>query len=156
MPRREPTERVTLTLRIRESLRAELEKAARSHDQSLNNEIASRLELSLKDETIGNVVFGDLYGLFDLLGRVIRGIELKNGVKMHRDGRTYFECVETIHQFLLKVPQIVGTGKFPDAVHNVFEAQALVLAEMIIRKEAERKASEAEDADQQPEEINRA
>lgn len=156
MPRREPTERVTLTLRMRESLRAELEAAARRDDQSLNNEIASRLELSLKDEAIGNVVFGDLYVLFDQLGRIIRGIELKNRAKMRSDGRTYFECVETIHRFLLIAPQVVGTGSFPDAIRDVFDAQALTVAEMIIRKEAERKANEAEDVSQRAEKIDHA
>ena len=146
---------MTLTLRIRESLRAELEKAARSHDLSLNNEIASRLELSLREEALGNIVFGDLYPLFDGLGRIIRAIELKNKAKIQTEERTYFECVETIHRFLLMAPQTIATGKSPGTLRDMFDLSAHSIIEMIIRKEIER-AGEAEDDSRPIEDIDHA
>jgi hypothetical protein len=41
---RKPTDTVALTLRVREDLRRRLEKEAKKHDHSLNNEMVRRLE----------------------------------------------------------------------------------------------------------------
>ena len=47
---RKTTELVPLMLRLRESLRKRLEKAAKAHDQSLNTEVNDRLERSFERE----------------------------------------------------------------------------------------------------------
>jgi hypothetical protein len=47
---RKPTELVPLMLRLRESLRKQLEKAAKAHDVSMNTEINDRLEHSFERE----------------------------------------------------------------------------------------------------------
>lgn len=48
MPRRAPTDFAQLKIRLRESLRREIEEAARTSDRSLNAEMIDRLECSLR------------------------------------------------------------------------------------------------------------
>lgn len=50
------TARVTFTLRLRESMRAALEAAARENDCSLNSEMVRRLESSLQAEPLGVLI----------------------------------------------------------------------------------------------------
>ncbi len=52
MPKRKPTDRVQVPVRMVETLRAELAKAAKSHGKSLNAEIVQRLGESLLQEKV--------------------------------------------------------------------------------------------------------
>lgn len=50
MPKRKSSDRVQIGLRIREELRAKLEKSAKAHEVSLNTEIANRLKETFRRE----------------------------------------------------------------------------------------------------------
>lgn len=55
-PRRKPTDIVAVKLRMPESLRLLLEKAAAGHDQSMNSEIVRRLTESFRAPELLDVV----------------------------------------------------------------------------------------------------
>ncbi len=52
MPKRKPTDSAELKLRLRESTRAAIEKAAKKRGRSLNQELVDRLEWSLEQDRI--------------------------------------------------------------------------------------------------------
>jgi hypothetical protein len=74
MVRRQKTDRVQLPIRLRESLRADLEKAAKQAKHSLNAEVVDRLERSVRDE----LVFG---------GPEVRGISYLMASAFYHTGR---------------------------------------------------------------------
>jgi hypothetical protein len=148
MPKREATDRVTLTLRLREPLRAKLEALARSNDLSLNAEIVRRLDGSIRDDDLGTVLFRDaqMYALMDWQARLIRAVERKNKKRWDEDHATYFEAVDTIHRVLKNAPHLVTTGEYPGGLQDLTDLTALVAIEMLIAADAQRRFESAEDA----------
>ena len=63
MAAKKATELVPTMLRIRESLRKQLERAAERNDRSMNAEITYRLERSLQDEEILTKISNQLAGI---------------------------------------------------------------------------------------------
>jgi hypothetical protein len=84
---RKPEETVVTNLRIRESLRRELERAAEQHRLSLNKEIINRLEDSLeastRQSTIENIssVANDLLVNWLRFGDRFLALEFEEGIK---------------------------------------------------------------------------
>lgn len=75
--KRRPTDRVQIGLRLRESLRARLEAAAKRSDISINEEIVDRLDRSFdrQDLLVDSMVLAygkDLAGLLMLMGKAMR------------------------------------------------------------------------------------
>jgi Arc-like DNA binding domain len=52
MPARKPSDMIGLKLRFREELRRQIERSAKQHNVSLNNEIVRRIEESLQKERL--------------------------------------------------------------------------------------------------------
>jgi len=148
MPKREATDRVTLTLRLKEPLRAKLEALARFNDLSLNAEIVRRLEGSIRDDDLGPVLFGDAqtYALMDWQARLIRAIELKNKKRWHEDRGTYFEAVDTVHRVLKKIPHFLNTGEYPGGLRDLTDITALTVIEAWIAADSQLRVESAEDA----------
>jgi len=148
MPKREAADRVTLTLRLKEPLRAKLEALARSNDVSLNAEMVRRLEGSIRDDDLGAVIFGDaqMYALMDMQARLIRAIERKNKKRWDEDHATYFEAVDTIGRVLKNAPHLVTTGEYPGGLKDLTDLTALVVIEMLIAADAQQRVESAEDA----------
>lgn len=74
--KRRPTDRVQIGLRLRESLRARLESAAKRSDISINEEIVDRLDRSFdrQDLLVDSMVLAygkELAGLLMLMGRAM-------------------------------------------------------------------------------------
>jgi hypothetical protein len=69
MPKK-PSDTVGLTLRLKESLRSELERSAKERGASLNSEVVHRLERSFDQDQRLEDVFGsaDLFGLLRAVG----------------------------------------------------------------------------------------
>jgi hypothetical protein len=148
MPKREATDRVTLTLRLKEPLRAKLEALARSNDLSLNAEIVRRLEGSIRDDELGAVIFRDVqtYALMDWQARLIRAIERKNEKRWDEDRATYFEAIDTIHRVLKNAPRFVTTGEYPGRLQDLTDISALTVIEALIAADSERRVESAGDA----------
>jgi hypothetical protein len=144
MPERESTAKAQLKLRLREPLRARLEAEAKRNGYSLNTEIVRRLEASIRDEDIGAIMFGDaqMFGLMDFLARIIRAIEIDAGKPWTEDGETYLRTVETIYR-ILKMPQVMASGKYPHGVRDIADFWALAAVESVFAKDAERRADDA-------------
>jgi hypothetical protein len=144
MPERDDTAKAQLKVRLREPLRARLEAEAIRNGYSLNTEIVRRLEGSIRDDDLGAVLFGDreMFSLFDMLARLIRGIEIETGTRW-TEGATYLRAVETIYRLLKHVPQLIATGEYPGGVRDIADIHALAVVEGISRKDAERRAEDA-------------
>jgi hypothetical protein len=147
MPKREATDRVTLTLRLKEPLRAKLEALARSYDLSLNAEIVRRLEGSIRDDDLGTVLFRDAqtYALMDWQARLIRAIELKNKKRWDEDPATYFEAVDTIYRVLKNAPHLGTKGEYPGGLRDLADLNALTVIEFLIAADAQRRVESTED-----------
>ena len=83
---RERTATVDLKVRLKESLRAQIEAAAREHGVSLNSETAARLERSFQDEELLpqllEIAYGrEVAGLLLALGSVMRDAGEHAGVR---------------------------------------------------------------------------
>lgn len=91
---RDPTQIVGLQLRFREDLRARIERAAEESGNSMNTEIATRLERSLDAERH----YGDAQTralVRDIIGRIalIEGVTVE---EWHRDPTTYYAVWEAV------------------------------------------------------------
>jgi hypothetical protein len=133
MARREPTDRATLTLRLKEPLRADLEASAREKKISLNAEIVQRLEVSLADEKVGYTIFGDrfTYQIVNIIARTFHSFGYEKNKLWHQDQIIYHDAVETIYQYLMKLPSI--TFDWAEHIVKVDAAAALRVVEAIIR-----------------------
>src|SRR5829696_6247546 len=92
---RDPTAKAQLKLRVREPLRALLAERAKQNETSLNTEIAMRLQTSLRDEDMGEVVFGDrrTYVLISQVARIIRIFEIKRGKTIVQDTSLFSDAL---------------------------------------------------------------
>lgn len=120
MPKRKPTDRVTLTLRLKEPLRIRLETIARESEISLNSEIVRRLEQSIRDEDAAFNVFGDrdTFRLATVFAFVINYVERDNGGKVRDNPEILKTALEITTRFLLydsnsEIPQV---GNYIDTI----------------------------------------
>ncbi len=111
-PRKESAT-VQLKVRLKEPLRARIEKAARKRKRPMNTEIVDRLEMSFSEEEKVQLThqlvmdgvyqqFGGIgtYSLMKLLTEAIRYIEDETG-KSWQDDRNTYEQVETACKVIL-------------------------------------------------------
>jgi hypothetical protein len=88
--RREPADIAVFTLRLREKLRDQLEREAKKHQTSMNDEIIRRLEDSLRGEDLAEVVKAAIKSTMDLRPAVAllkkSTMELKQALSEGRGG----------------------------------------------------------------------
>lgn len=85
---REPTQMVGFQMRLKESLRADLELRATASGSSLNGEVIARLERSLEEDRLFGV--GPARALFIDIARQIALVEAVTGQPWHLDPATYW------------------------------------------------------------------
>ena len=106
-PKQTELKRAFFQSRMRESLKRRLEAAAAEEGRSLSEEIELRLELSLRDDQLGVVVFGDSerYGLLVAIDRLILASQLRTG-KGIEDRDTRHLMADQISGFLKTILEI--------------------------------------------------
>jgi|SRR5262245_8868029 len=105
---RKPTDIATLSLRIREELRRQIEREAKRQDRSLNSEIVRRLENSLSDDKDAEslrAVLGDRTGGFiRAIMTAIWLVEKQTGKRWHEDretgDRAYLTIMDIFNSFM--------------------------------------------------------
>ena len=144
MARREPTDRATLTLRLKEPLRADLEASAREKQISLNAEIVQRLEVSLADEKVGYSIFGDrvTYRIMDVIARTLQSFGYSKNKTWYQDAAIYHDAIETVYQFLNKLP--AAAFDWAQHVVRVDAAAARHVVEAIIQTPSDDPAADTE------------
>ncbi len=149
MADRSDTTRAQIKLRLREPLRARLETEAKKNGYSLNTEIVRRLEVSVRDQDLGAVLFRDqaMFGTMDTLARLIRAVEIHTGHRWNEDLKTYETAVEIIYKLLKNGPRILATGDYPGGIRDFADYGALAAIERMIRVDRERREETAEDSD---------
>jgi AT hook motif len=107
-PKQSEVKRTFFQTRMRESQRRRLEAAAAENGRSLSEEIELRLELSLRDDDLGRVVFGDTerFGLLAALDRLILAVQMKTA-KSIEDRETRHLAADSISGFLKGVLETV-------------------------------------------------
>lgn len=104
--KRDRSELRHINLRMREGLRANLEREAESLDISLNEAINRRLERTLSEErTAAEMIvtqFGkdSIYKLMLVLARAIEGVERRTGCSFETDPNTFAGCKKAIDLML--------------------------------------------------------
>ncbi len=108
---RKKTATVDLKVRMKEPLRAQIERAAKDRGVSLNAEVVERLNLSFqKEDALGG---RELAGLFQMIAGAVALVEAKSGESWLKDWAT-FSSVRTAIINILKthVPEL------PDAIRE--------------------------------------
>jgi hypothetical protein len=103
MAARKATEMVPTMIRMRESLRKQLERAAERNDRSLNAEMVDRLERSIRDQEILLKIHYELAGIKEAmiekqeeqLGRLIKKWWLEDAHQRHQRDRGQINEGET-------------------------------------------------------------
>jgi hypothetical protein len=142
---------------LREPLRAELEALAHEKNISLNAEIVQRLQVSIADEKTGQAIFGDrnTYVLVSVIARTLDGLGDKMGKTWYNDKEIYTIAVETIYEYLNKVP-FGFASDWAKPIIRTDAAAALKVVEAIIRRPLDEKSETEVQASQKIEEPDDA
>jgi hypothetical protein len=134
---RKPTDTVTLSLRIREELRRQLEREAKRQERSLNAEIIHRLEQSFRKSDDAELTadalraaFGGRTGdFFRAVATAMWLIEKRTGKKWHED-KTSSRGVEETILFILRAFTTPVSPEFVFGWKRLVESQDEYAAEM--------------------------
>jgi hypothetical protein len=141
MAERDDTQRVQVGLRLREWLRERLEAEAKRHDVSLNTEIVTRLETTLRDEELGGTVFRDraTYVLLDEFARLLQFTEHNRGKRWTEDRPTLLLALRVFQRLVEMAPQILARG-FPESLRDTTSQIAFAELERLLEEAEERPA----------------
>src|SRR4051812_17946005 len=113
MPARDRSAKAQLKLRLPEPLRARLEVEAKGNGYSLNYEVMRRLEQSIQNDDMGNLVFGDqdIFRSVYLIAGIIRALEKKTGHRLANDPKIFVDALEASKNFALFSTELSGIGQ---------------------------------------------
>ena len=105
MPSRKKSDTVALKLRMKELLRAKIERAAKNAGVSMNTEIATRLSASLEKDAVNYEIFGGEanFRYMRLLGGIIHEIELITKKPWTKDAHTKDKVRDVADSFFRQV-----------------------------------------------------
>lgn len=120
MAKKDPADTVNITLRIKESLRAKLADSARQQGNSLNAEMARRLEQSIRDEEMEVARFGNAN-----IYKFCLDIAHRAKYAEQQTGKRFWEDAETTELAMRPIQEIVDMMRAPDAPssRNMVDAQ---------------------------------
>ena len=131
MAARADTVKAQIKLRLREPLRARLETEAKQNGYSLNTEIVRRLEQSIRDEELGDVIFGDrdVFNSAYIIAGLIRAFEVHTGKKLREDLSIFGMALEAAKRFgsLAGISHPLVTGRAVGDPGDIFDFAAQTL-----------------------------
>jgi len=147
MAERDERERVQIGLRGSESLRRRLQAAAERNGYSLNGEIVWRLEASLRDERLGEVIFADrtTYAYADFFVRLLRAHSLVSGKDWRTDQATMLKAIDILRRYVEIAPEAM-MGKVPDRLRDATDHMAFTMLDVMLEGELARQKESREQA----------
>jgi hypothetical protein len=148
MADRDKSSRAQLKLRLPEPIRARLEAEAEQNGYSLNWEVVRRLDQSIKEDDLGNLIFGnrDIFHAAYLFAGIIDALERKTGKKFSSDPSIFDMAVEAMKRYSTLVPAGVValhlTGRVLAGTREIFD----IAADRVIERRSNRDNHEADDA----------
>jgi hypothetical protein len=126
--KRAKTEKAQVGLRLPEPLRARLEKEAKESGYSLNFEIVRRLEQSIKDDDLGDTLFGDrdIFHCAYIFAGIIHALERHKGDRVGMDPSIFEMAVDQLKNFAKIVPAagLMGIGRELGGTRTIFDIAA--------------------------------
>ena len=129
MPPRKKSDTVALKLRMKEPLRAKIERAAKNSGVSMNTEITNRLSASLEKDATNYDFFGGEanFKRMRLLGGIINEVELISKKSWVEDAHTKTKVIDLAGAFLRMFgPELPDAGSQLERGMREHEANAVL------------------------------
>jgi hypothetical protein len=143
MADRDERERVMTGFRFSPSLRRQLQEAAEKNGNSVNAEATARLERSLRDEALGEVIFGDrvTYAWLDQFARLLRAASMVSGRDWRADRATFLEAIKVLRKLVESGPEAL-MGKVPERWRDTTEHMAFTMIDLALEGVLKRQQEE--------------
>lgn len=126
--KRGKADKAQVGLRLPEPLRARLEAEAKEWGYSLNNEIVRRLGLSLQDDDLGKLVFGDgdIFHCAYVFAGIIQALERHTGKRVREDSSIFEMAADQLPDFAGIVPNagLMGISRGLAGTRAIFDVAA--------------------------------